>query len=477
MEMRRLCCLVIGLLCLVSASDASYEQEALDRHNYFRRAHDAPMMQLDAAMSHSAQAYAQKLAQRGSLQHSSSGERPGQGENLAMTCERDFNGATAVDMWYKEVCKFNFNSPSWGYGTGHFTQIVWKESTELGIGVAEKDGRWGKCYYIVGRYRKAGNMMGAFKQNIARGCFDNNSYCRNNGAPCPGGVVTESPPLTNGPAPPTPPPPPPVPTDPTDCSDSHQHCSYWKSQGYCTSYKNYMMKNCKRSCDFCSGGGGGGAGGGGEGGAGGGGGGGGGGSVEDSDAQGGLAQHNKYRQTHNAPAMTLDAEMTRSAKAYAAKLARMGSLQHSSSSERNGQGENLAMACGRELTSAGATDMWYNEVCKYDFNGGGFSSGTGHFTQVVWKASTELGIGAATTYKGNMKCTYVVGRYRKAGNFRGRYHENVERGSFNKASVCRGGGGGGGRGRGRGRGRRRRRRRLVASLKVLIMAHNNKLRI
>ena len=35
----------------------------------------------------------------------------------------------------------------------------------------------------------------------------------------------------------------------------------------------------------------------------------------------------------------------------------------------------------------------YNEVCDpgYDFASGAFSGGTGHFTQVVWKGSTDIG--------------------------------------------------------------------------------------
>lgn len=39
---------------------------------------------------------------------------------------------------------------------------------------------------------------------------------------------------------------------------------------------------------------------------------------------------------------------------------------------------------------------------------------TGHFTQVVWKASTKLGIGFA---RGRNDCLFVVGRYKPAGNF------------------------------------------------------------
>ena len=51
--------------------------------------------------------------------------------------------------------------------------------------------------------------------------------------------------------------------------------------------------------------------------------------------------------------------MSQSAAAYAQRLARMDTLQHSSSSERPGQGENLAMACGSGgLSAKKAVDMW-----------------------------------------------------------------------------------------------------------------------
>ena len=79
----------------------------------------------------------------------------------------------------------------------------------------------------------------------------------------------------------------------------------------------------------------------------------------------------------------------------------------------------------------------YNEVCDpgYNFGSGGFSSGTGHFTQVVWKGSTELGIGRAESTKGSMKCAYIVGRYKPAGNMMGDFAENVKKGSFD-SSQC-----------------------------------------
>ena len=79
----------------------------------------------------------------------------------------------------------------------------------------------------------------------------------------------------------------------------------------------------------------------------------------------------------------------------------------------------------------------YKEVCKpgYPFDGSS-SSGTGHFTQVVWKKSTELGIGMAKgKSKSGMFCTYVVGRYRPPGNYRRQYKDNVVKGDFKK-DIC-----------------------------------------
>ena len=76
----------------------------------------------------------------------------------------------------------------------------------------------------------------------------------------------------------------------------------------------------------------------------------------------------------------------------------------------------------------------YDEVCKpgYSFSNGGFSSGTGHFTQVVWKDSIKLGIGQGKATQNGMPCIYVVGRYEIAGNMMGEFQDQVLRGNFNE---------------------------------------------
>jgi len=61
--------------------------------------------------------------------------------------------------------------------------------------------------------------------------------------------------------------------------------------------------------------------------------------------------------------------------------------------------------------------LWYDEVKDYDFKNQGFKKGTGHFTQVVWKDTKEVGFGYADSY--------VCARYAPPGNYAGRFEENV----------------------------------------------------
>jgi len=71
----------------------------------------------------------------------------------------------AAKAWYSEVTEYSFNPTDikpfkFGYQTGHYTQVVWAESEELGCGqVMFKDGDWYKNI-VVCNYAKGGNMQG-----------------------------------------------------------------------------------------------------------------------------------------------------------------------------------------------------------------------------------------------------------------------------------------------------------------------------
>lgn len=47
--------------------------------------------------------------------------------------------------------------------TGHFTQVIWRDSTELGVGMARN--RNGEVY-VVCNYNPAGNFLGSFTENV-----------------------------------------------------------------------------------------------------------------------------------------------------------------------------------------------------------------------------------------------------------------------------------------------------------------------
>ena len=85
-------------------------------------------------------------------------------------------------------------------------------------------------------------------------------------------------------------------------------------------------------------------------------------------------------------------------------------------------GQNLAYYSGGTLTAQHTAGMWYSEIQKYNFNRPGFSSETGHFTQMVWASTTEIGIGRAV--KG--QTTFVVANYLPPGNVQGRFEQNVK---------------------------------------------------
>ena len=66
-------------------------------------------------------------------------------------------------MWYDEVNDFDFNNPKFNHGTGHFTQMVWKKSSQLGCGlvIADSNRLYGVCNYYP-----PGNTLNKFAQNV-----------------------------------------------------------------------------------------------------------------------------------------------------------------------------------------------------------------------------------------------------------------------------------------------------------------------
>jgi hypothetical protein len=69
--------------------------------------------------------------------------------------------------------------------------------------------------------------------------------------------------------------------------------------------------------------------------------------------------------------------------------------------------------------------MWYNERPLYNDATPGSQSGTGHFTQVVWKSTTIVGFGLASFTNSTGCYIYATGEYSPNGNYLNDFAANV----------------------------------------------------
>lgn len=134
-----------------------------------------------------------------------------------------------------------------------------------------------------------------------------------------------------------------------------------------------------------------------------------------------LAEHNAARAEVGVAPVTLDDDLNRQALAYAEELARTGVFQHSPSSSRTGQGENLWNGTANFFSYSHMAQSWIGEKQYYvhgifpDVSTTGRWSDVGHYTQIIWANSTRLGCGIATG-RGR---DWLVCRYAPQGNIRG----------------------------------------------------------
>ena len=69
-----------------------------------------------------------------------------------------------------------------------------------------------------------------------------------------------------------------------------------------------------------------------------------------------------------------------------------------------------------------ASTAWYNEINDYKYSAIGSTANEsvmiGHYTQMVWKSTTQVGIALARSSSGK---EYIVARYSPPGNYFGEY--------------------------------------------------------
>ena len=140
-------------------------------------------------------------------------------------------------------------------------------------------------------------------------------------------------------------------------------------------------------------------------------------SVLNDDLTNALKVHNEAREDVGVKSVVWSTRLANDAEEYAKKLAKSGRFEHSKSDD----GENLYWySSTHHNPMTEASESWYEEIHLYKYRkccGRNFSQ-TGHYTQMVWKNTTEIGMGVAVSKSGE---TYVVARYNPVGNFQGEF--------------------------------------------------------
>lgn len=145
-------------------------------------------------------------------------------------------------------------------------------------------------------------------------------------------------------------------------------------------------------------------------------------SPTDNFADRALAAHNRERAALGLPRLAWSDRLAADSQAWADRLGRIGHLAHPAGDVP--EGENLWAGTRAFFSVEQMIDYWLDERRNFrrgrfpDNSATGVMDDVGHYTQIVWRATGEVGCALGR----NGADEFLVCRYRTAGNVIG---ENV----------------------------------------------------
>jgi len=150
-------------------STDAFTSAILNSTNFFRTEHNASWIEWNSTIARFAGSYLDDV-QSGQGDDNKDGVDDCKfahsggpyGENIAIGCS---DATSCVDAWGNERKDYDFDHPDFSEATGHFTQLVWQNTTSVGCG-RKLCGTQG--WYLVCEYWPRGNVMGQFGEMVGR---------------------------------------------------------------------------------------------------------------------------------------------------------------------------------------------------------------------------------------------------------------------------------------------------------------------
>ncbi|CAO2648709.1 Nn.00g096580.m01.CDS01 [Neocucurbitaria sp. VM-36] len=165
-------------------NDDAFRESILNVTNTYRKEHNATGLEWNETLAE----FAGEWGEGCRFEHSGGPY----GENLASGYP---NASASVITWGEEREQYNFAGGDFSPETGHFTQLVWKNTTQVGCsrtecnagGQSGDDDDEGDApgWFVVCEYAPAGNVIGAFVENVQERVEGSGEECVQ-GAVCSG---------------------------------------------------------------------------------------------------------------------------------------------------------------------------------------------------------------------------------------------------------------------------------------------------
>jgi len=142
-----------------------------NKHSELRKMHGCSKdFELDNSLSSLAKKRAEKLiSSKNEIFSEDLYNKEVLGENILIS-DKILKSEEICDKWYNEGQNYNYEKNKFQKGTGHFTQIVWKNTEKVGFGIKNDKSKM----VVVAYYYPAGNIFGEFTKNVENNKKENN---------------------------------------------------------------------------------------------------------------------------------------------------------------------------------------------------------------------------------------------------------------------------------------------------------------